>query len=61
MGRYNHNLLHGRNRMASGNTTPPSIKSDGLDVEFSEALADHDDLVAQARSKAADARAKSRK
>ncbi|WP_139892667.1 MULTISPECIES: YfhD family protein [unclassified Bacillus (in: firmicutes)] len=60
MGRYNHNLLHGRNRMASGNT-PPSIKSDGLDVEFSEALADHDDLVAQARSKAADARAKSRK
>jgi hypothetical protein len=59
MGRYNHNLLHGRNRMATEQTLP-SIKSDGLDVEFSEALADHDDLVAQARSKAADARAKSR-
>lgn len=60
MGRYNHNLLHGRDRMASRNMEP-SIKSDGLDVEFSEALADHDDLVAQARSNAADARAKARK
>jgi hypothetical protein len=60
MGRYNHNLLHGRNRMAT-EMQQPSIKSDGLDVEFSEALADHDDLVAQARSKAADARAKARK
>jgi hypothetical protein len=60
MGRYNHNLLHGRNRVATGHV-PPTIKSDGLDVEFSEALADHDDLVAQARSNAADARAKARK
>ena len=59
MGRYNHNLLHGRNRMATGQQ--PSIKSDGLDVEFSQELADHDDLVAQARSKEADARAKARK
>ena len=56
MGRYNHNLLHARNRMAK-----PSIQSDGLDVEFSEALADHDDLVAQARSKEADARVKGKK
>ena len=39
----------------------PSINSDGLDVEFSEAMADHDDLVAQARAKEADARAKARK
>ncbi len=60
MGRYNHNLLHGRNRMVTGEQMP-SIQSDGLDVEFSEALADHDDLVAQARSNAADARAKARK
>ena len=59
MGRYNHNLLHGKNRMAK--EMHPAIKSDGLDVEFSEALADHDDLVAQARSKEADARAKARK
>ena len=59
MGRYNHNLLHARNRMATGQQ--PSIKSDGLDVEFSEALADHDDLVAQARSKEADARVKGKK
>ena len=59
MGRYNHNLLHARNRMAT--EQQPSIQSDGLDVEFSEALADHDDLVAQARSKEADARARARK
>ncbi len=35
------------------------MKSDGLDVEFSRDLADHDDLEAMARSKAADKRAKS--
>ena len=33
-------------------------KSDGLDIEFSQELADHDDLEAQHRSKAADERAK---
>ncbi|MCR2821994.1 YfhD family protein [Lederbergia panacisoli] len=37
---------------------PQNMKSDGLDVEFSEELADHDDKVAQERSKAADKRAK---
>ncbi len=36
---------------------PESIKSDGIDVEFSPELADQDDLEAQARSDAADARA----
>ena len=35
-------------------------QSDGIDVEFSQALADHDDLVAQERSKAADQRAKTK-
>ncbi|MBM4765071.1 YfhD family protein [Bacillus sp. B15-48] len=40
---------------------PKSMKSDGLDVEFARDLADHEDLEAMARSKAADARAKSRK
>jgi hypothetical protein len=34
--------------------------SDGLDVEYSSELADHEDLEAQARSKAADERAKRR-
>ncbi|MFD1779526.1 YfhD family protein [Fredinandcohnia salidurans] len=40
---------------------PQSMKSDGRDVEFSRELADQDDLEAQARSNAADARAKKRK
>jgi hypothetical protein len=40
---------------------PKNLKSDGLDIEFSKELADQDDLEAQQRSKAADARAKSRK
>jgi hypothetical protein len=39
---------------------PKNMKSDGLDVEFDRDLADHEDLEAMARSKAADARAKSR-
>ncbi|MFC5466866.1 YfhD family protein [Lederbergia graminis] len=39
---------------------PKNMKSDGLDVEFSEELADHDDMEAMARSKAADERAKRR-
>jgi len=39
---------------------PQSMKSDGLDVEFNRELADHEDLEAMARSKAADARAKGR-
>ncbi|MCP8969170.1 YfhD family protein [Ectobacillus ponti] len=33
-----------------------SRQSDGRDIEFSQELADQDDLEAQARSKAADAR-----
>jgi hypothetical protein len=39
---------------------PQNMKSDGLDVEFDRDLADHEDLEAMARSKAADARAKGR-
>jgi hypothetical protein len=38
-----------------------NITPDGLDVEFSQELADQDDLEAQARSQAADKRAKARK
>lgn len=38
--------------------TPENQKSDGRDIEFSEELADYDDKEAQARSSAADKRAK---
>lgn len=41
--------------------TAGAFQSDGRDVEFSQESADHDDLVAQERSKAADQRAKTRK
>jgi hypothetical protein len=37
------------------------LPPDGRDIEFSQELADKDDLQAQARSNAADARAKGRK
>ncbi|MFJ8246379.1 YfhD family protein [Peribacillus asahii] len=35
-----------------------NLQSDGIDVEYSEELADTDDLEAQARANAADQRAK---
>ncbi|WP_203364643.1 YfhD family protein [Bacillus sp. REN10] len=41
--------------------TAGAFQSDGRDVEFSQELADRDDLVAQERSKAADQRAKARR
>jgi hypothetical protein len=40
---------------------PAEMKHDGLDVEFSQELADQNDLEAQKRSDAADMRAKKRK
>lgn len=40
--------------------TPKDMKSDGLDVEFDRDLADHEDLEAMARSKAADERVKNK-
>ncbi len=40
---------------------PKNMKSDGIDVEFNRELADHEDLEAMARSKAADERARKRK
>jgi YfhD-like protein len=46
--------------MAKKNQQNKNIKPDGLDIEFSQELADQDDLEAQARSKAADERAKAR-
>ena len=47
--------------MAKKKKNQQSIKPDGLDVEFSQELADQADLEAQARAKAADERAKARK
>ena len=47
--------------MAKKKSNQKNIRPDGLDVEFSQELADQNDLEAQARSKAADERAKSRK
>ena len=40
--------------------TAGEFQSDGRDIEFSQELADKDDLTAQERSKAADQRAKAR-
>lgn len=55
MGRGDHNRATGKNFFAQ---TPKNQLSDGIDVEYSEEFADHDDKVAQARSRAADSRAK---
>jgi hypothetical protein len=55
MGRGDHNRATGKNFLAQ---TPKNQLSDGFDVEYSEELADHDDKVAEERSKAADRRAK---
>ncbi|MUK89445.1 YfhD family protein [Ornithinibacillus sp. L9] len=54
-GRDDHNKSKGHNYLAQ---TPKNQKSDGRDIEFSEELADHNDKEAQARSRAADQRAK---
>ena len=40
---------------------PKNLKSDGLDVEYSRELADHEDLEAEARALAADTRQKQRR
>ncbi|MFX3623408.1 MAG: YfhD family protein [Ectobacillus sp.] len=47
--------------MAKKKNKMSAVQSDGRDVEFSQELADQDDLEAQARSKAADARQKRKK
>ncbi|MBT2681519.1 YfhD family protein [Bacillus sp. ISL-35] len=60
MGRAHGHKTRDRNK-ASLPQVPKNMKSDGLDVEFDRDLADHDDLEAMARSKAADQRAKSRR
>ncbi|NNU84809.1 YfhD family protein [Geobacillus sp. BMUD] len=40
---------------------PKQLKSDGIDVEYSEEFADHEDLEAQARAAAAGIRRQERK
>ncbi|MCM3124556.1 YfhD family protein [Mesobacillus sp. AQ2] len=60
MGRAHGHKTRDRNK-ASLPQVPKNMKSDGIDVEFDRDLADHDDLEAMARSKAADQRAKSRR
>ncbi|UYZ22938.1 YfhD family protein [Mesobacillus jeotgali] len=57
MGRAHGHKTRDRNK-ASLPQVPKNMKSDGLDVEFDRDLADHEDLEAMARSKAADERAK---
>lgn len=58
MGRFNQNLRHARVRKNAQN--PLAIQSDGLDVEFSEELADHDDLKAERRAEEAEQRVKNK-
>ncbi|MCA1032626.1 YfhD family protein [Bacillus timonensis] len=55
MGRAHKQKSRGKNK-ASLPQVPKNMKSDGIDVEFSRELADQDDLQAQARADAADAR-----
>lgn len=56
MGRDEHNHPKGKNYLAQ--TPKSNIKSDGKDVEFIEEFADTEDKEAQARSQAAEKRAK---
>ena len=60
MGRA-HQVTRDKNKASLPQTPSYEIASDGLDLEFSEEMADHDDLVALQRSKEADARVKNKK
>ncbi|SER04240.1 YfhD-like protein [Gracilibacillus ureilyticus] len=55
MGRDEHRNKKNKNRLPQ---TPKNQKSDGIDVEFSEELADAEDREAQIRGKLADERQK---
>jgi len=55
MGRDEHKKARGKRHLAQ---TPKNQLSDGIDVEFSEELADEDDKKAQQRMRQADQRAK---
>lgn len=55
MGRM-HNSGTGNSNKSSLPQTPKNLKYDGNDVEYSQELADQEDLEAQARSNAANQR-----
>lgn len=57
MGRQNSHKTRDKNK-ASLPQVPKNMKSDGIDQEFSQELADHEDLEAQARANAANQRVK---
>jgi hypothetical protein len=57
MGRAHNQKARGKNKQTLPQV-PKYEKRDGLDIEFSQELADHDDIEAQLRSEAADARAR---
>lgn len=59
MGRSRGQKSRDKNK-ASLPQTPKNMKSDGIDVEFSRDLADQADLEAQAKSRAAGTRQKTR-
>jgi hypothetical protein len=52
MGRSRGQKTRDKNK-ASLSQVPKQLKSDGLDVEYSRELADHEDLEAEARAAAA--------
>ncbi|MDY0395224.1 YfhD family protein [Virgibacillus halophilus] len=54
MGRDEHRKPKGKKQLSQ---TPKNLISDGMDVEFSEALADENDKQAQQRAAQADQRA----
>ncbi|WP_101843143.1 YfhD family protein [Halobacillus sp. Marseille-P3879] len=56
MGRDEHKKSNARKQQKLSQT-PKREKHDGLDVEFSQDMADHDDMEAMKRSEAADRRA----
>lgn len=60
MGRANKHKTRDKNK-GSLPQVPKNLKSDGLDVEYSRELADHEDLEAQARSNAAAQRVRAKK
>ncbi|HLO11011.1 MAG TPA: YfhD family protein [Pseudoneobacillus sp.] len=55
MGRHNNRKSRDKNK-ASLPQVPKNLKSDGIDVEYSQELSDQADLEAQARSNAANQR-----
>lgn len=60
MGRDEHRNTKGKKKHKLPQT-PKNMKTDGIDVEFAESIADHDDMEALQRSQEADRRARQRR